>query len=116
MPDLSFQQLAAKLPAGSLVDAGTDVTISLAAVMGEPTVDLADPKVAEALSKLLDAASQAQAAYNADASNQSDLTSYPAPTAGVATRDPQGNWSTNMTHTLTVRIPLNRGETTANSL
>lgn len=114
MPDLSFQQLAAKLPPGSLVEAGDDVTISLQALMGEPMVDLGNMKVAEALSKLLDGAAQAQAAYNADPTNTQDLTSYPAPTAGVATRDANGNWVSNMTHTLTVRIPLNRAETTAN--
>ncbi|MCU0525165.1 MAG: hypothetical protein MUF72_10100 [Elainella sp. Prado103] len=108
MPDLTFTQLQSRLPANSIVSASGDVTISLRAVMGETTVALTDQKVAEALSKLLEAANRAQDDYNANPSNAQDLRSYPAPSSGAPVRDSSGIWYSVFNYTLSVRMNINR--------
>ncbi|NJO51975.1 MAG: hypothetical protein HC840_24060 [Leptolyngbyaceae cyanobacterium RM2_2_4] len=109
--DLTFANLEAALPPGSVVDdvATNDIKISLKALMGEAAVDFADPKVSEAISKLLDGCAKAQTAFNA--ASATDLNSYPAPTPGIPTQDADGNWYASFTHSVTVNIPLNRNET-----
>jgi len=111
MADLTFTQIAATAPANAItLDAdNNDVVISLKALMGETSVALADPKVGEAISKLLDAASAAQVAYNADSGNAKDLRSYPAPSVGTPVRDTtSGVYSSTFTYTTSVAIPLNK--------
>lgn len=111
MADLTFTNVAAKLPVGAIVDdaANTDVKISLKALMGETSVALTDPKVGEAISKLLDGCANAQTDYNADAGNSTDLRSYPTPTAGTPVRNAStGVYSSTFTYTVSVAVPLNR--------
>jgi len=108
MPDLNFTQLAARLPANSIVSASGDVTISLRAAMGETTVALTDQKVGEALSKLLEAASRAQDDYNANPSNAQDLRSYPAPSSGAPVRDSTGVWYSVFNYSIAVRMNIDR--------
>lgn len=116
MADLTLTQLAAVAPANAItLDAGnSDVVISLKALMGETGVALSDAKVGEMLSKLLDAASAAQVAYNADAGNAKDLRSYPAPTVGTPIKDAtSGVYSSTFTYTTSVAIPLNKDTVSA---
>lgn len=116
MADLTFTQLQAQALAGAIVDDNTnnDVKISLKALMGETAVDLTDTKVGEAISKLLDACSAAQIAYNADAGNAKDLRSYPAPSVGTPIKDAtSGVYSSTFTYSTSVAIPLNKDTVTA---
>ncbi len=114
MADLSFTQLAAALPANSLTETADDVTISLKTVMGEASVQLADTKVAEGLSKLLSAASTAQVTYNT--ANDPDLNSYPAPSFGTPVSDGSGGFQATITHTLNVQAPLDTNEITGQTI
>lgn len=107
MPDLTFTQVAAQLPANSITLSGSDVVISTRLIMGETTVALADQKIGEFISKLLDACSKAQDAHNA--SNNPKFRSYNAPSSGTPTRNPTtGEFSSTFTYTVSVNIPLNR--------
>ena len=111
MADLTFNQVKATALANAIVAdvANNDVVISLKALMGEASVALADAKVGEALSKLLDACASAQVAYNADAGNAKDLRSYPLPSVGTPIRDTTtGVYSSTFTYTTSVAIPLNK--------
>ncbi|NJN04896.1 MAG: hypothetical protein HC816_21845 [Leptolyngbyaceae cyanobacterium RM1_1_2] len=108
---LTLQQVLAKLPNGAMVEAADDVTISLKAVTGDASVQLADTKVAESLSKLLDAAASAQTAYNT-ANPNAQINSYPEPSFGTPVSDGSGNFAAIKIHSVTVSVPLNIGETT----
>jgi hypothetical protein len=109
--DLTFGDLEDNTPPGSIIidAANNDIRISLKALMGEAAVAMADAKVSEAISKLLDSCAKAQVAFNA--ASATDLNSYPSPTPGIPTQDANGNWYASFTHTVTVNIPLNRNET-----
>lgn len=112
MADLTFDELRDKLPANSISATADDVTISLKTVMGEAAIQLTDAKVAEALSKLLSAASQAQTDYNA-ANSSSQLSAYPASRNSVPVADGNGGHYITRTHFVTVRIPLDASEISA---
>jgi hypothetical protein len=115
--DLTLAQLDAQLPASAMTVSGSDVIISLKDLMGETSVALADAKVSEFISKLLDACAKAQNVYNAaNATNDPDLNSFPSPIAGIPTQDTAGDWFTTFTHTVNVQVPLNRNETTGVTL
>ncbi|NER80900.1 MAG: hypothetical protein F6K42_15290 [Leptolyngbya sp. SIO1D8] len=113
MADLSITDLAAQLPANSFTESADDVTLSMKTLMGETSVQLADEKVAEFVSKLLAGAAGAQVAYN-DA-NPTTLSSYPNPTFGTPIADGQGGFVATRNHTVSVRVPLNSDEITAAS-
>ena len=107
MADLSFQTLVSKLPAGSLTEAGGNVTISIRAVMGEATVALTDQKIGEFISKFLDACAAAQNDWNAV--NNPKFRSYNAPSASTPFLKPgTTQYAASFTYTTTVDIPLNR--------
>ena len=115
MADLTYQLLAAQLPNGSLVDQGNGrLAINLNALLGEPTLALTDERIAETVSKLLAAAAAAQVAYNN--ANSVQINSYPNPTFGVPALNASGELVANRVHTVTVAIPLNLDEITANNL
>jgi hypothetical protein len=117
MADLLLSQLDAQLPAAAMVEASGDVTISLKALMGESAVALTDAKVSEFVSKLLDACSKAQVAYNAgNGANDADLNSFPSPIAGIPIQDEAGEWYSSFTHTVSVNVPLSRNDTTGVTL
>ena len=109
MADLTIQNVIDKLPAGSATETADDVTISLKTLMGEASVQLADEKTAEFLTKTLGAAAAAQVDYNA--ANETNLTGYPNPTFGTPTTDTSGNVFARRTHTITVQVPVNVDET-----
>jgi hypothetical protein len=109
MADLTLQNVLAKLPASSMTETADDVTISLKTLMGETAVQLDDEKVAEFLTKLLGACSQAQVDYNA--ANETNLTGYPNPTFGTPTTDASGNVFARRTHTIAVSVPVDVDET-----
>ncbi|HEY9696753.1 MAG TPA: hypothetical protein V6D10_05790 [Trichocoleus sp.] len=113
MTDLSFANLQAALPDGALSadSANNDILISLKALMNEPSLTLSDPKVSEAISKLLSACTKAQNTFNESAST--DLNSFPQPIAGIPQQDNQGNWYVVFTHNISVLVPLNRDSTAA---
>jgi hypothetical protein len=115
MADLTLTQLAAKLPANSFTETADDVTISLKTLMGEASVQLADTKVAEFLSKTLAGAANAQVDYNT-ANPNAQLNSYPQPNFGVPTDDGNGNFIATRTHTLTAGVPTDLDEITGNPL
>ncbi len=109
MADLTIQQVIDKLPAGSATETADDVTISLKTLMGEASVQLADEKTAEFLTKLLGACASAQVDYNA--ANETNLTGYPNPTFGTPTADNSGGIFSRRTHTVTVNVPVDVDET-----
>lgn len=109
MADLTLQNLADKLPAGTFDNTTPgEVTVSLATLLGE-AVDLTDAKVAESFTKLLAGASAAQVDYNA--ANETNLTGYPNPTFGTPIVAGDGNVYSRRTHTITVQVPVNIDET-----
>lgn len=118
MADLTLAQLDAQLPAAAMTEASGDVTISLKALTGETAVALADMKVSEVVSRLLDGCAKAQELYNSsNGANDADLNSFPAPIAGVPVQDPTtGEWYSAFTHTVSVSVPLSRTETTGVTL
>ncbi len=109
MADLTIQNVIDKLPAGSATETADDVTISLKTLMGETSVQFADEKTAEFLTKLLGAAASAQVDYNA--ANETSLTGYPNPTFGTPTDDGNGNIFSRRTHTVSVQVPVDVDET-----
>lgn len=109
MADLTVQNLIDKLPAGTATETADDVTISLKTLTGEASVQLADTKVAEILTKTLGAAASAQVDYNA--ANETNLTGYPNPTFGTPTDDGSGNIFSRRTHTVSVQVPVDVDET-----
>ncbi|MEM6836891.1 MAG: hypothetical protein AAF609_08540 [Cyanobacteria bacterium P01_C01_bin.120] len=109
MADLTIQNLVDKLPAGSATETADDVTISLKALTGDASVQLADEKTAECMTKLLGAAAAAQVDYNAG--NEENLTGYPNPTFGTPTVDSNGNVFARRTHTIAVAVPVDLDET-----
>ena len=112
MPDLSFTEVQAKLPSGTIVADTTnnDVKISLKALMNESSVAMADEKVGEAIAKFLDACASAQDDYNTSTSNTEDLQSYPAPAAGAPIRNTLGVYESTFAYTVSVNVPLNRDQ------
>jgi hypothetical protein len=107
MADLTFTALAAKLPANAITTASGDVLISVKAVMGEASVAMNDQKIGELLSKLFDAASNAQNDYNAVSNPK--FRSYNPPVASAPFRNSTtGEYQAAFTYTLTVNVPLNR--------
>ncbi|MEM6840050.1 MAG: hypothetical protein AAF609_24845 [Cyanobacteria bacterium P01_C01_bin.120] len=109
MADLTVQNLIDQLPAATATETADDVTISLKTLMGEASVQFADEKVAEFLTKLLGAAAAAQVDYNA--ANETNLTGYPTPTFGTPTADGNGNIFSRRTHTVSVQVPVDVNET-----
>lgn len=86
--DLSWTELSAQLPAGSITFAGDDITISVKAVTGDVFTGLTDEGVTELMYKLRLAAGNAQATVNAALDPAADdlLAAFPvfefgAPTA-----------------------------------
>lgn len=109
MPDLTFSNVAAKLPANSITASGGDVMISVRTVMGEANAALSDQKLGEFLAKFLEACSKAQTDYNAI--NNPKFRSYNPPAAGAPFYDTDTqNYHSTFTYTVSVDIPLNQNE------
>jgi hypothetical protein len=81
MAQITFTDLAAQLPVGTLTETVDDVQISLKALMGETSVQLADDKVIELMAKLGQAGYNSQVAFNAVVGND-DISAFSAPFPG----------------------------------
>jgi hypothetical protein len=115
MADISLQQLAAQLPAGSIVQDGTDVVISLKAVTGENALALADEKTAESFAKLLMGAAKAQTTYNT-ANPNAQLSTFSSASFGIPTLESNGMYYADASFNVTVSVPLTVNEIVGNSL
>jgi hypothetical protein len=114
MTDLTFGNLNTELGETAFSVSGSNLTIDLNLLMGEPSISLSDEKVAEFLTNLLDLASGAQETFNADSGNTTKLASYPAPVSGVPSFDTvTGNFYVSSTYSFNSRAPLNKAATTA---
>lgn len=113
MADLTFDNLVSQLPAGAFTQSADDVTISIKALTGETSIQLASEKVSEFVSKLLAACSGAQTAYN-NAGPANPISSYPSPTLGAPRVLATGETVTSRTHTVTVVAPVQLDEIAAN--
>lgn len=112
--DLTFGDLNTALGSAAFSVSGSELTIDLSLLMGEPSISLSDPKVAEFLTNLLDVASDAQDTFNANPANTTKLASYPAPVSGVPFVDPvSGDFFVSSTYSFSSQAPLNKAATTA---
>lgn len=86
---LKLSDLQTQLPTSSIVFSTADGTISIKNTCGESTAPNANSTlVAELLFKLLLAAADAQAAYNATNPSTGYLNSFPQPLFAAGARDP----------------------------
>ena len=112
--DLSFADLNTALGSSAFSVTGSELTIDLNLLMGEPAVALSDQKVAEFMTNLLDVASDAQDTFNANPANTTKLASYPQPISGVPFVDPTtGDFFVSSTYSFSSQAPLNKAATTA---
>jgi hypothetical protein len=112
--DLTFANLNTAIGETAFSVSGANVTIDLSKLMGESSISLSDPKVAEFLTNLLDVASTAQETYNANPANTTKLASYPLPISGVPSIDTEtGDFYVISTYSFNSRAPLNKAATTA---
>lgn len=114
MTDLTFANLNTALGDTVFSTSGANLTIDCSKLMGESAIALSDQKVAEFLTNLLDAASEAETAYNADTNNTVKLASYPTPVSGIPSFDTATNsFYVSSTYSFSSRAPLNKAQTTA---
>ncbi len=113
MADITFAQLNTALGDTVFSASGSTISIDCQKLMGESSIALSDEKVAEFLSRILDAANDAQTAYNSNPANTVDLAAYPGPISGTAIDDGNGNFFVNSSYTLNVAVPLQRSATSA---
>lgn len=99
--DLTFGELLASLPAGSVVDAGGDVQISVNSLIGNTATAMTDGGVAEALFRLLDGAATAQAEANDGLLPEETLKSFNTPSY-----EPLVNGASVVSTRMSVSIPL----------
>ncbi len=113
MADITFAQLNTALGDTVFSASGANITIDCQKLMGETSIALSDEKVAELLARVLDAAADAQTAYNANPANTVDLAAYPGPISGTAIDDGNGGFYVNSSYTVNVAVPLQRSATSA---
>ena len=114
MADLSFAKLNTALGTTAFSATGSVLSIDLNLLMGEAAVALTDEKVAEFLTNLLELASEAETAYNADVANTIKLNSYFPPTSGIPSLDTAtNNFYVTSSYNFSSRAPLNKAATTA---
>ncbi|MFM7885449.1 MAG: hypothetical protein ACKPCM_01865 [Pseudanabaena sp.] len=114
MADLTFGNLNTALGETAFSVSGANLTIDCNKLMGESAIALTDQKLAEFLTALLDLASEAETAYNANSANTTKLASYPSPVSGIPSFDTGSNtFYVSSTYSFSSRAPLNRAETTA---
>ncbi|MDX2254677.1 MAG: hypothetical protein NW214_04095 [Pseudanabaenaceae cyanobacterium bins.39] len=114
MADLSFADLNTALGGSGITASGSSLTIDCSVLMGETSIALSDEKVAEFITRLLDAAADAEETYNADPANTTKINSYPQPISGVPFVDPATNdFYVSSTYSFQSRAPLNKAATTA---
>ena len=103
--DLTWAELAAELPAGSITFAGSDIQISVSALTGGDTfTGLTDSGVVELLYKLRFAAGRAQVTVNAalDPVNDTPLAAFPTFSFGIPTDE--GGVAVNQTTSVILQL------------
>lgn len=107
MADFALSLLQSNLPAGAVVEdaANNDVTISLKALTGDPTVDLNSTIIGEAIHKLLLGCQTAQTTYNQTADPA--MNAFPSVAPGTARLAADGNYYSTFNHSVAIRVPLN---------
>lgn len=111
--DLNFGDLNTALGATAFSVSGSELTIDLQALMGEPSIALSDEKLAEFTTALLDLAAKAQTTFNDNPANTTKINSYPEPISGIPSRAVNGTWYVAATYSFSSKSPLNKAETTA---
>jgi hypothetical protein len=112
--DLTFGDLNTALGDTVFSVSGANLTIDCSKLMGESAIALTDQKLAEFITNLLDAASDAETAYNANPANTTKLSSYPTPVSGIPSFDSTANsFYVSSTYSFSSRAPLNKAATTA---
>lgn len=111
MAGLKFSDIAAKLPAGSVVDTGTDVTISVKAVTGKAEVSEADEGlIADFLSDFGEAGRAAQVEYNTN--NSTNISTFGNPTRSApALNTTDGKYYSTKNQTISTRTPTDESMT-----
>lgn len=114
MADLTFANLNTALGGSAISASGSSLTIDCSILMGESAIALTDQKVAEFITRLLDATAEAQDTYNDDPANTTKISSYPQPVSGVPFVDAAtGDFYVSSTYSFQSRAPLNKAATTA---
>lgn len=112
--DLTFANLNTALGTNAITAVGSVISIDCNLLMGEATIALADAKVAEFMTNLMDIAAEAETTLNANPANVTKLASYPQPVSGVPFIDStDNNFYVSATYSFTSRSPLNKAATTA---
>jgi hypothetical protein len=111
MADITFANLNTALGGSAISASGSTLTIVL---MGESAISLSDQKVAEFLTRLMDATAAAEETFNADPLNTTKLDSYPIAVSGVPFYDSlTQQYFVTSTYSFQSRAPLNKAATTA---
>lgn len=111
--DLTFTQLAAALPANSIVvsDGSTPLTagvyINASNVTGDAIDALGDMGVVETMAKLLKAGRTAQETINANAAQGESLNAFSTPANSAPTIDENGNFNFQSSRSVTVEVTAN---------
>lgn len=114
MTDLTFANLNTALGGSAITASGSTLTIDCSVLMGESAIALSDAKVAEFITRVLDAAAAAEEAFNANPANTTKLSSYPQPISGIPFIDAvDNNFYVSSTYSFQSRAPLNKAATTA---
>jgi hypothetical protein len=114
MTDLTFGNLNTALGGSAISASGSTLSIDCAVLMGESAIALTDEKVAEFLTRFLEAAATAQETFNDNPANTTKISSYPQPISGVPFLDSaSGNYFVASTYSFQSQAPLNKAATTA---
>jgi hypothetical protein len=114
MTDLTFGNLNTALGGSAISASGSSLTIDCSVLMGESAIALTDAKVAEFLTRFLEAAANAQDTFNENPANTTKLSSYPQPVSGIPFFDPaSNNYFVSSTYSFQSQAPLNKAATTA---
>jgi hypothetical protein len=114
MTDLTFGNLNTALGGSAISASGSTLSIDCSVLMGESAIALTDAKVAEFLTRILEASANAQDTFNADPANTTKISSSPQPISGVPFLDSDsGNYFVASTYSFQSQAPLNKAATTA---
>lgn len=106
--DLTYAQLSAALPTGSVIDDPTHgVILKCSAITGDNIDELSDTGVVETLFKLVRAAHSAQASVNQNEPAGQRLNAFPAPVPSTPTIASNGEIHARMTVSVVAEMPVN---------
>lgn len=105
--DLTFAQLSAALPAGSVIDDSTHgILLKVSSISGDTIDELSDTGVVETLFKLVRAANAAQASINANEAPGSRLNAFPALVPSTPTIANDGTVKARITASVVAEMPV----------